>query len=155
MACSPTKKLETAVKRVGVRESINYLTEKYPEYFSVKYQDVIVYKTDTVFIQPKDGTIVSTIIHDTIYFKDKNVDIKVNKNTGKGHYKLPADTVFKHDTIRVPVKVKCPETFIYTDKIKSLELKHLKYKNKTTWTIVILSFLLSLAIVYFIFKILK
>ena len=147
--------METAVKRVGVKESIEHLTEKYPEYFSIRYQDVIVYQIDTIFVQPKDGTIVSTIIHDTIFFKDENIDIKVNKNTGKGTYKLPKDTIYKHDTIKVKVASKCPEVFMYRDKIRALELKHLKYKNKTTWTIVILSFLLSLSIVYFIFKILK
>jgi hypothetical protein len=147
--------LETAVKKVGVKESIEHLTEKYPEYFAIKYQDVIVFQTDTVFVQPKDGTIVSTIIHDTIFFKDENIDIKVNKNTGKGTYKLPKDTIYKRDTIRLTVASKCPEVFIQQNKIKELELKHLKYKNKTIWTIVILSFLLSLSIVYFIFKILK
>lgn len=154
VSCSPIKKLETAVKKVGVKESIQHLTEKYPEYFAIRYQDILVYQVDTVFVQPKDGTIVSTIIHDTIFFKDKNVDIKVNKNTGKGRYKLPKDTLFVYDTIKVPVVTKCPEVFIYTDKIKQLEEKFATKKHNTNVTIVVLSGIIIL-LIGFILYILK
>lgn len=146
--------METAVKRVGVRESIDHLTEKYPEYFSIKYQDVIVYEVDSIFVPGKDGVIVTNTVHDTIYFRDSNLDFKFNKNTGKGNYHIPKDTIFKHDTVRVAVASKCPEVFISQNKIKELELKHLKYKQKTTITILVLTFLVVLGIIYLLFKIL-
>lgn len=155
VGCSPIKRLEKAVNKVGVKESIEHLTEKYPEYFSIRYKDVVVTNIDTIFVQEKDGTIVTNVIHDTIYFKDKNLEFKINKTTGKGNYKLPKDTIVEYDTVKVNVATKCPEVFIWTDKIKALELRHTKYKNNTTLTIVILTFLLLLSIIVFLFKFLK
>lgn len=154
-SCNTTKHLDKVIKKYGVKETIEHITETYPEYFNKKVDDIVIFSTDTVYIPAKDGVVVSTVIHDTIFFKDKNVEIAVNKNTGKGHYKLPSNNVIKHDTIHVPVVTNCPDIAIQNDKIKSLELKHIKYKNKTSITIIIETFLLLLALIYFIIKLLK
>ena len=143
VACSGTKRLEKAVKKVGAKESLDYITKEYPELFNNRVEDIIIFNTDTVYVPEKDGTIVEPIIvHDTIFFKDSNIDIKINKNTGKGTYKLPSKSIIEHDTIRIPVTFKCPDVAIANEKYTKLEFKYLKYKNNTTITIIVLSFLL-------------
>ena len=150
-ACNTTKRLDRVIKKYGAKETLVHITEEYPELFNNKVEDIVIFDTDTVYVPAKDGVIVSTIVHDTVFFKDKNVEIAVNKNTGKGHYKLPKDTVITHDTIRVPVVTKCPDVAIQNDKIRTLQEKLEDRKHNYNTAIIILSGIILLLVGFILY----
>jgi hypothetical protein len=85
-------------------------------------------------------------MHDTIYIKTKDFSANINKTTGKGTYKIPADTIIKHDTIPFIVKVPCPDADVIALKSsKEAELEVSKAKQTTNFY-KLLSFILGLVI---------
>ena len=150
--CNATKRFDKAVKKYGAKQSVERLINTNPEYFNFNTFNDTIRITDTVFVAERDGTIVGDIIHDTIYFKDTNVDIKVNKNTGKGNYKILKDTVFINKEIPVEIKVPCPAQALLKQQNDKLTIDNAVNKsNKNKWKILFFA-LLSLNLIYIITK---
>jgi uncharacterized protein YpmS len=151
-SCNATKRFDKAAKRYGAKESVKRLIETNPEYFNFNTFNDTIRITDTMFVAERDGTIVGDVIHDTIYFKDTNVDIKINKETGKGNYKILKDTVFINKEIPVQIKVPCPAQSILKEQNDKLTIDNAVNKsNKNKWKILFFS-LLSLNLIYIIIK---
>jgi hypothetical protein len=142
-----TRKFEKAVNKFGQKEAANYVISNYPEYFKTITKADTVFSVDTIYIAEKDGVITDPIImHDTIYIKTKDFSANINKTTGKGTYKIPADTIIKHDTIPFIVKVPCPDADVLALKSsKEAELEVSKAKQTTNFY-KLLSFILGLVI---------
>lgn len=151
IACNSEKKLQKAINKHGQKESISYIVGKYPEYFTNTAIIDTVFKVDTVYIPAKDGVITDpVIVHDTIYVKTKDFSAAINKNTGKGIYKIPKDTLFIHDTTVVKVNVPCPDLAkLDTNRMELLEkdLTTARHIIVASWIISLL--LISLIILYF------
>lgn len=127
------KKFGKAVNKYGQKEAVNFIVTNYPEYFKTITKKDTIFNVDTTFIAEKDGVIVDPIIiHDSIFIKVKDFSATINKNTGKGTYKIPADTIIKYDTIPVEIKVPCPDSDILALKSsKEYELQIDNSKQKT------------------------
>lgn len=105
-----TRQFSKAVNKFGQKESANYVIANYPEYFKTIAKIDTIFSVDTIYVAEKDGVVTDPVImHDTIYIKTKDFSANINKTTGKGTYKIPADTIVKHDTIPFMVKVPCPD----------------------------------------------
>jgi hypothetical protein len=144
-----TRKFEKAVNKFGQKEAANYVISNYPEYFKTVAKTDTIFSVDTIYIAEKDGVITDPIIlHDTIYIKTKDFSANINKTTGKGTYKIPADTIVEHDTIPFIVKVPCPD---YDSlKLKSAQESELEIKNSKRISIIfiIISIVLLASVVY-------
>jgi hypothetical protein len=143
-----TRKFEKAVNKFGQKEAANYVISNYPEYFKTVTKTDTVFSVDTIYIAEKDGVITDPIImHDTIYIKTKDFSANINKTTGKGTYKIPADTIVRHDTIIKNISIPCPDFDILKLNLsKELELKTKNSKMISLIFIIISIVLLSLII---------
>lgn len=159
-ACNTTKRAEKkfskAVNKYGQKESAAYIVTNYPEYFKeVEKLDTIL-DIDTTFIPEKDGVIVDPIIvHDTIFIKTKDFSANISKTTGKGNYKIPADTIIKYDTIPIVVKVPCPDADILalkSSKEYELWIKNVKGKTRFYQLLSFILGLVTLGLSYLYFK---
>lgn len=144
-----TRKFSKAVNKFGQKESANYVIANYPEYFKTVAKTDTIFSVDTIYVAEKDGVVTDPIIlHDTIYIKTKDFSANINKTTGKGTYKIPADTIVKHDTIVKNIVIPCPDSDIL--KLKSTKESELEIKNSKRMSIIfiIISIVLLALIVY-------
>lgn len=106
---SSQKKLQRRIEKNGIKESIQFVRTKYPEYF--KSKDTIVHDTivfsDTIRI--KADTINANLIdsNGVLSFSDSLVSIKIDKATNKAKITIKEKDISIKDTI--PIKTKCPE----------------------------------------------
>jgi heme/copper-type cytochrome/quinol oxidase subunit 2 len=155
-SCNTTKQFDKISKKYGIKESVARLELLHPEQFNPTFiYDTIdsisgTINCDSIMNILKDGTIVTLS-------ENKNLKLQLESI----NHRLKIKSTIKPDTIKVPVnvpvevRVPCPDVNILGNKIKEQDLKFIKYKNKTTLTIVIESFLLLLCVLIFIFKFLK
>jgi len=106
---SSQKKLQRRIERNGIKESIGFVTQKYPEYF--KSKDTIIHDTTIIERLVEVPTIDTTVILsdsiDFYHYKSDSLTLLVNKLTGSVKIKIKQRKVYIHDTIRVAVE--CPE----------------------------------------------
>ncbi len=150
------KKFGKAVNKYGQKEAANYIVSNYPEYFKTITKKDTIFHVDTTFIAEKDGVIVDpVIIHDSIFIKVKDFSATINKNTGKGTYKIPADTIIKEIPVPIIVKVPCPDADILalkSSKEYELWIKNVKGKTRLYQLISFVLLLITLGLSYLYFK---
>lgn len=159
-ACNTTKRankqFSKAVNKYGQKEAANFIVSNYPEYFKTITKKDTIFHVDTTFVAEKDGVIVDPIIiHDTIFIKTKDFSANINKNTGKGIYKIPADTIIQLDTIYREVKVKCPDADILalkSSKEYELWIKNVKQKRNTAYLISLFLLVILSGSIYYNYK---
>jgi hypothetical protein len=105
---SSQKKLQRRIERHGIKESIGFVTQKYPEYF--KGKDTIIHDTTIVERLVEVPTIDTTVIlsdsSNFYHYMSDSLTLLVNKLTGSVKIKIKQRKVYIHDTIRVAVE--CP-----------------------------------------------
>ena len=159
-SCNTTKRAEKkfghAVNKYGQKEAANFIVRNYPEYFKTITKKDTVFHIDTTYTLPKDGVIVDPIIiHDSIFIKVKEFSAVINKNTGKGTYKIPADTIIKEILVPVEVKVPCPDADILalkSSKEYELWIKNAKQGKNTAYIISSFLLILLVASAYYNYK---
>jgi len=108
-SCSSEKRLQRRVERHGIKESIGFVINKYPEYF--KSKDTIIHDTiikfDTI-IPPQLDTVL--ILSDSIgfyHYRSDSLTILIDKLTGRLKLNYKPRIIYLHDT--VTVSVECPQ----------------------------------------------
>ena len=108
-SCSSQKKLQRRIERHGIKESIGFVTNKYPEYF--KSKDTTIHDTTiierVVEVPTVDTSIVLSDSSDFWHHYSDSLQISLNKATGVLKFKYIQKPVYIHDT--VTVSVTCPE----------------------------------------------
>jgi len=108
-SCSSEKRLQRRVERHGIKESIGFVINKYPEYFKTK--DTIIYDTITIIheiIPPEIDTTI--VLNDSSGFwihSSDSLTILVNKLTGRLKMNIKPRIIYLHDTVTVTTK--CPQ----------------------------------------------
>lgn len=164
MGCGPTKRLETAVKKLGVKESIGYMAKTYPEYFNPTIQhDTVLTVVEVPIV--KDSIITNTLNCDslmkqltdgTTVILAENNKLKLELFKVKGGFKVKSNV--KPDTVKVPVnvpveiRVPCPDTSILANENKDLKTKLEAHKYKTVTTVAILISIILLLIGLLLYK---
>ena len=159
-ACNTTKRankqFSKAVNKFGQKEAAAFIISNYPEYFKTITKKDTIFNIDTTFIAEKDGVIVDpVIIHDSIFIKVKDFSATINKNTGKGTYKIPADTIIKYDTIPVEIKVPCPDADILvlkSSKEYELWIKNVNQKRNTAYIVSLFLLIILAGSIYYNYK---
>jgi predicted small secreted protein len=155
-SCNTTKKFSKAVNKYGQKEAANFIVRNYPEYFKTITKKDTIFHVDTTFIAEKDGVIVDpVIIHDSIFIKVKDFSAVINKNTGKGTYKIPADTIIKYDTIPIEIKVPCPDTDILalkSSKEYEIWIKNVNQKRNIAYLVSTFLLILLSGSIYYNYK---
>lgn len=150
------KKFGKAVNKFGQKEAANFIVSNYPEYFKTITKKDTIFHVDTTFIAEKDGVIVDPIIiHDSIFIKVKDFSATINKNTGKGTYKIPADTIIKEIPVPIKVEVPCPDADILalkSSKEYELQIKNLKGEVRLYQLISFVLLVTTLGLGYLYFK---
>ena len=108
-SCSSEKKLQRRIERHGIKESIGFVTAKYPEYF--KSKDTIIHDTiikfDSIIVPTIDTTVILSDSSDFYNYRSDSLTLLINKLTGHARIKIKQRTIYLHDTITVAVQ--CPE----------------------------------------------
>jgi hypothetical protein len=108
-SCSSQKRLQRRVERHGIKESIGFVTAKYPEYF--KSKDTTIHDTTIIERLVEVPTIDTTVIlrdsSDFYHYISDSLSLLVNKLTGSVKIKIKQRKVYIHDTVRVAVD--CPQ----------------------------------------------
>ena len=108
-SCSSEKKLQRRVERHGIKESIGFVINKYPEYFKTK--DTIIYDTTIIERSVEVPTIDTTVIlsdsSNFYHYKSDSLTLLVNRLTGRVKIRLKQRMVYVHDTVRVSIP--CPQ----------------------------------------------
>jgi hypothetical protein len=157
-SCSTEKKLQKAINKHGQKESVGYIVNKYPEYFT-SFSTV-----DTVTI--KDTVLIPTSELDTLFIIDEQDGTYVAENEAlkleviKLNDKLKVKGTVKPKTItiekEVPVIVNkpCPDSFLQKDTIQALTLKlsNNKVKLKNYLIIIIILIITNLIGWYLVYR---
>jgi hypothetical protein len=108
-SCSSQKRLQRRIERHGIKESIGFVTAKYPEYF--KSKDTTIHDTTIIERLVEVPTIDTTVIlsdsSDFYHYMSDSLSLLVNKLTGSVKIKIKQRKVYIHDTVRVAIE--CPE----------------------------------------------
>ena len=108
-SCSSQKKLQRRIERHGIKESIGFVTAKYPEYF--KSKDTIIHDTiikfDSIIVPTIDTTVILSDSSDFYHYRSDSLTLLIDKLTGHARIKIKQRTIYLHDTITVAVQ--CPE----------------------------------------------
>lgn len=124
---SSQKKLQRRIEKHGIKESISFVANKYPEYFESKdtvIHDTII-KVDSIIVPDIDTTVILSDSSNFYHYRSDSLTLVINKLTGRAKIHFKTKTVYFHDTtfIEVPCpEIKCPEIKDYT-----------KQKNKFEW----------------------
>ena len=108
-SCSSQKRLQRRIEKHGIKESIGFVTQKYPEYF--KSKDTVIHdtliKVDSVIVPTIDTTVILSDSSDFYHYRSDSLSIMINKLTGKLRMNIKQRTIYIHDTITVSVE--CPQ----------------------------------------------
>jgi hypothetical protein len=108
-SCSSEKQLQRRVERHGIKESIGFVTSKYPEYF--KSKDTIIHDTlirvDSIVVPQIDTTLILSDSSDFYHYRSDSLNIMINKLTGRLKMNIKPRTIYLHDTLYMAVP--CPE----------------------------------------------
>jgi len=108
-SCSSQKRLQRRVERNGIKESISFVIDKYPEYFKLK--DTIIHDTTIIERRVEVPTIDTTVIlsdsSNFYHYKSDSLTLLVNRLTGRVKIRIKQRTVYIHDT--VTVSIPCPQ----------------------------------------------
>lgn len=103
------KRLQRRVEKHGIKESIDFVTNKYPEYF--KSKDTTIHDTTIIEKLVKVPVIDTTVIlvdSSNFYsYQSDSLSLIINKLTGRLKIQIKPRTIFIHDT--VTVSIQCPE----------------------------------------------
>ena len=107
-SCSSQKRLQRKIERHGIKESVGFVVNKYPEYF--KSKDTVIHDTiimlDSVMIPTIDTAIVLSDSSNFYHYKSDSLSILINKLTGRLELKIKPRVIYLHDTIIT--ETKCP-----------------------------------------------
>jgi hypothetical protein len=118
---SSQKRLQRRIEKHGIKESISFVSNKYPEYFESKdtvIHDTII-KVDSVLIPDIDTTVILSDSSNFYHYKSDSLTLVINKLTGRAEIHVKTKTVYFHDTTYVEIpcpEIKCPEIKDYTKK---------------------------------------
>ena len=138
---SSQKKLQRRIEKHGIKESISFVSNKYPEYFESKdtvIHDTII-KVDSVIVPEIDTTLILSDSSNFYHYRSDSLTLVINKLTGSTKIRIKQKTIYLHDTTFVEIpcpEIKCPEIKDYT-----------KQKSKFEWWWVIVG-LLVLGVFY-------
>ena len=108
-SCSSQKRLQRRIERHGIKESIGFVTAKYPEYF--KSKDTVIHDTTiierVVEVPTVDTSIVLSDSSNFWHHYSDSLQISLNKATGVLKFKYIQKPVYIHDT--VTVSIPCPQ----------------------------------------------
>ena len=108
-SCSSEKKLQRRVERHGIKESIGFVLNKYPEYF--KSKDTTLHDTlimfDSVIVPTIDTTVILSDSSNFYHYNSDSLTILINKLTGRLELKIKPRVIYLHDTITI--ETKCPQ----------------------------------------------
>jgi len=94
-SCSSQKRLQRRIERHGIKESIGFVTAKYPEYF--KSKDTTIHDTTIIERRIEVPTIDTTVIlsdsSDFYHYKSDSLTLLVNKLTGRVKIKIKQRTI--------------------------------------------------------------
>ena len=106
---SSQKKLQRRIEKHGIKESIAFVTQKYPEYFKGKdttIHDTII-KHDSIIVPQIDTTVILSDSSNFWHYKSDSLSLVLDKLTGRLKLNIKPKTIYVHDTITV--ETKCPE----------------------------------------------
>jgi hypothetical protein len=108
-SCSSEKRLQRKIERHGIKESITFVTAKYPEYF--KSKDTIIHDTiikhDSIIVPTIDTTVILSDSSNFYHYRSDSLTLLIDKLTGSVKIKIKQRTIYLHDTITVVIP--CPE----------------------------------------------
>ena len=123
---SSQKKLQRRIEKHGIKESISFVSNKYPEYFETKdtvIHDTII-KVDSIIVPEIDTTVILSDSSNFYHYRSDSLTLVINKLTGSTKIRIKQKTIYLHDTtfIEVPCpEIKCPEIKDYTKKKSRFE----------------------------------
>lgn len=116
---SSQKKLQRRIEKHGIKESISFISNKYPEYFESKdtvIHDTII-KVDSVIVPEIDTTVILSDSSNFYHYRSDSLSLVINKLTGSTKIRIKQKTIYLHDTTYVEIpcpEIKCPEVKDYT-----------------------------------------
>jgi hypothetical protein len=116
---SSQKKLQRRIEKHGIKESISFVSNKYPEYFESKdttIHDTII-KVDSIIVPEIDTTVILSDSSDFWHYRSDSLNLVIDKLTGRTRIHIKQKTIYIHDTTFVEVpcpEIKCPEIKDYT-----------------------------------------
>ena len=138
---SSQKRLQRRIEKNGIKESISFVTLKYPEYFKAKSETVhdTVFETDTIRIESDTVNVFLIDSSGFLSYSDSLVSVYVNKATNKAKIIVKEREVIRFDT--VSVSVPCPEIICPdTDSLQS----NIESENGSGWVWYLVAFLIGL-----------
>lgn len=123
-SCSTQKRLQRAIEKNGIKESISFTVLKYPEYFrrdSIILHDTIT-RTDSVLIPEMS---FSAPLRDSLEFmihESDSLRIVIDTRSNTASVRIESRFVYVHDTIPIAIPcppIDCPDTESLSDNIKS------------------------------------
>ena len=123
---SSQKKLQRRIEKHGIKESISFVSNKYPEYFESKdttIHDTII-KVDSIIVPDIDTTVILSDSTNFWHYKSDSLNLIINKLTGRTKIHIKTRTIYLTDTtfIEVPCpEIKCPEIKDYTEEKRKFE----------------------------------
>ena len=123
---SSQKKLQRRIEKHGIKESISFVSNKYPEYFESKdttIHDTII-KVDSIIVPDIDTTVILSDSSNFWHYKSDSLNLIINKLTGRTKIHIKTRTIYLTDTtfIEVPCpEIKCPEIKDYTEEKRKFE----------------------------------
>ena len=116
---SSQKKLQRRIEKHGIKESISFVSNKYPEYFESKdtvIHDTII-KIDSVIVPEIDTTLILSDSSNFYHYRSDSLTLVINKLTGSTKIRIKQKTIYLHDTTFVEIpcpEIKCPDIKDYT-----------------------------------------
>lgn len=135
---SSQKKLQRRIEKNGIKESIKFVQDKYPEYFKKKdtvIHDTIVF-TDTIIVAGDTLDVVLSDSNNTLTFNNDSVSISIDKTSKEAKIIWKEKRVPYYKTIykeTICPEVNCPDCEDLQDNTKEPD------GNKfTLWMLIIL-----------------
>jgi hypothetical protein len=113
-SCTSQKRLQRRIERHGIKESVGFVIQKYPEYF--KGKDTVIHDTTiiekVVEVPTIDTTVILSDSSDFYHYKSDSLSLLIDKLTGSVKIKIKQKRIYIHDTVSVAVpcpKIICPD----------------------------------------------